>query len=1303
MRVVVTATNGVGSDATAASATTVMINGAPANTAAPAISGTPTQGQTLTASSGAWTANPAPGYTYAWQDCPDTSGNGCSTVQSGSSNQYLLLASDEGELVRVVVTATNTVGHGSATSSYTAAVTGPPVNTVPPAVTGPASAGQPLAASNGSWSGYPAPAFTYSWQDCPDSSGTGCSTIGGAVSNTYVLGTSDEGFTVRVVVKASNGVGSPVSVASATSAKVTGAPANSVAPSITGSATSGSTLSASAGTWTGDPAPSFGYVWQECTDSSGDGCNTVQSGSSTQYTLHASDEGLFVRVVVTASNGVGPGVPATSAFTAAVTGPPTAIVSPSISGTASAGDTLTASPGSWGGYPAPSYSYAWQDCTSSAGTGCTTVASGSSNQHTLLASDAGAFVRVLVTASNGIGSGASAPSATTTAVTAAPADVTAPSISGTDQQGSTLTGSPGTWSGYPAPSFGYQWEDCDPATSTCAAVATGGTSLSYTPTAADVGQTLVLSVTATNSVGHVSVASAPTAVVAVAAPGNSVLPAISGTVQQGDTLTASNGTWSNAPTSFTYAWLQCNTAGNSCAPIDGATSNTYVPVASDVGTTLRVTVTAANAAGPTSATSAASAVVLIAAPVDTVAPSISGTPGQDQLLSATNGQWANTPASYTYQWQQCDATGAGCVNIATATSGNYHAAPGDVGHTLDIVVTAHNAGGNTSAPSAPTSVIGTLPANTAPPVLSGVAQQGQALATTNGTWAGTPAPTFTYAWQRCDATGAGCTPISGANASGYTPVAGDVGFTLRATVTATNTAGSVAATSAQSAPIAIAAPSNSQPPAVSGTAVPGQALSASTGSWDNTPSAYTYQWAQCDASGNNCTPISGANGATYSVAPGDAGHTLRVTVTAANAGGSAPAVSDASAVVSTAPPANTAPPAIGGAAEQAQTLSASTGSWTNSPSSYAYQWAQCDASGNSCTAIAGANASAYTAAAGDVGHTLRVTVTATNPSGSTPAASAQTAVVSSGAPAIVTAPAISGTPQQDQELSLSNGTWSASPSSFAYQWLRCDATGAGCAAIAGATANTYVATAGDIGHALRATVTAANASGQSAASTAQTAPVGAPQVSLAAPILGKTTNLAPVSGTVLVKLPGAKTFTQLTGAVDLPLGSTIDATAGKVTLTVGLPHGQTQTGEFYDGEFVLTQTSTGMTVLTLTGGSFAGCPAPPSTTTNAPVGSTGASDGSTGGALAAAAKPKKKQPNTVVRQLWGDAHGQYTTKGRYGSAAVSGTIWLTQDRCDGTYVRVTKDNVIAVAYAHPHTRHNIKQGHHLLIPPPPVH
>jgi hypothetical protein len=140
-----------------------------------------------------------------------------------------------------------------------------------------------------------------------------------------------------------------------------------------------------------------------------------------------------------------------------------------------------------------------------------------------------------------------------------------------------------------------------------------------------------------------------------------------------------------------------------------------------------------------------------------------------------------------------------------------------------------------------------------------------------------------------------------------------------------------------------------------------------------------------------------------------------------------------------------------------------------------------------------------------------------------------------------------------------------------------------------------------------------------------------------------------------------------------------------VSITVALPNGNTQTGEFYDGEFVLTQSKGGTTIPVLTGGSFNGCP-------------TGTKSGSARDDARAAGS--KKKAGTVVRQLWGNAHGNYTTKGRYGSASVSGTIWLVQDRCDGTYIKATKDNVFVVAYAHPNKKYNVKQGQHILIPPP---
>jgi hypothetical protein len=93
------------------------------------------------------------------------------------------------------------------------------------------------------------------------------------------------------------------------------------------------------------------------------------------------------------------------------------------------------------------------------------------------------------------------------------------------------------------------------------------------------------------------------------------------------------------------------------------------------------------------------------------------------------------------------------------------------------------------------------------------------------------------------------------------------------------------------------------------------------------------------------------------------------------------------------PPANTSPPTLSGSAQQGQTLSASSGSWTGSPSSYAYQWRRCDSSGGNCTSISDATASSYTLASSDVGATIRVVVTASNSAGSASAASNPTPVV----------------------------------------------------------------------------------------------------------------------------------------------------------------------------------------------------------------------------------------------------------------------------------------------------------------------
>jgi hypothetical protein len=200
-------------------------------------------------------------------------------------------------------------------------------------------------------------------------------------------------------------------------------------------------------------------------------------------------------------------------------------------------------------------------------------------------------------------------------------------------------------------------------------------------------------------------------------------------------------------------------------------------------------------------------------------------------------------------------------------------------------------------------------------------------------------------------------------------------------------------------PTAPSPPVNTAPPTVSGTPQVGQSLVASAGSWVGAqPMGQSYRWQRCNAAGGGCAAIAGATASTYSPVGADAGGTLRVAVTAQNAAGSAIATSAVTAVVQppSAPPANSLPPTITGTAQQGQLLNASPGTWNGTqPITFTYQWKRCNATGSGCGTIGGATGSGYQLTAADVGATIRVTVTATNPVGSAAATSHATAVVQS--------------------------------------------------------------------------------------------------------------------------------------------------------------------------------------------------------------------------------------------------------------------------------------------------------------------
>jgi hypothetical protein len=195
----------------------VVVAGCAKNTSPPTISGSTVDGSTLTASPGSWTWKGSISFTYQWARC-DSSGGSCQGVSGATGSSYGLGPNDVGSTLRVLVTGTDAdgaSGASTATSAQTAVITAlKPHVTSLPSISGTTKAGQTLMSSTGLWSGTPPLSFGYQWERCGLGGGS-CLNVGSNVAS-YLLGTGDEGSTVRVVVTASNGGGSTSATSSAT-------------------------------------------------------------------------------------------------------------------------------------------------------------------------------------------------------------------------------------------------------------------------------------------------------------------------------------------------------------------------------------------------------------------------------------------------------------------------------------------------------------------------------------------------------------------------------------------------------------------------------------------------------------------------------------------------------------------------------------------------------------------------------------------------------------------------------------------------------------------------------------------------------------------------------------------------------------------------------------------------------------------------------------------------------------------------------------------------------------------------------
>ena len=274
-------------------------------------------------------------------------------------------------------------------------------------------------------------------------------------------------------------------------------------------------------------------------------------------------------------------------------------------------------------------------------------------------------------------------------------------------------------------------------------------------------------------------------------------PTITGNPVVGQVLTASQGTWTEKgpnPT-FSYQWLDCT--GSTCTPIAKGVATTYTVASADVGHTIEVAVTATNKFAKVTASSKPTATVT--APVTSLSPPTNFHSTSTQQTSVATSWTASTsPGVVGYTVYK----NGSALPPVTGTSFTFTGLT--CGTTYTFGVDAYNATQHSTQATLSTATAacstGTAPVNTGAPVVTGLAQVGSLLTTTNGTWSGTTPMTFTYQWYDCDSTGAACTPISTPSSASYTLTSTDLNHTIRAQVTAKNT---VSSASAMSAPTAV--------------------------------------------------------------------------------------------------------------------------------------------------------------------------------------------------------------------------------------------------------------------------------------------------------------------------------------------------------------------------------------------------------------------------------------------------------------------------------------------------------------------
>lgn len=575
---------------------------------------------------------------------------------------------------------------------------------------------------------------------------------------------------------------------------------------------------------------------------------------------------------------------------------------------------------------------------------------------------------------------------------------------------------------------------------------------SYTPTDTSlIGSTITLTVKASKSGFRMGTA---TASITVKPRGTLAAGtvAIIGTGEMGTAFLSTTDTWPTAPgaVSLSYQWKADG------ANISGATTNTYAPVAGDVGKDITLSVVAkTDEPGWSNSPAAVSNAVQATGTLATGTVSITGTGAVGTPLTVTGNGWPTVPADVElkYQWK----SGATPINGETGTT--YTPVPGDFGNPISVDVYATtNAKGWSQSTTASSNRI-TISATLAPGrvSISGTGTIGSPLTAATEDWPNGPGQvTLHYQWK------SGVDKV-GTDSATYNLVAGDVGSDVTVTVHAsTNAAGWHNSMDATSDPVTVTGALQAGTVSISGTGAVGSALTATPDGWPVTPTINLHHQWKLDGE-----VISGENGTSYTPVADDIGHAITVDVYATtNAHGWSHSTTASSNAVSVKGTLSAGTVSIEGTPRIGSQLEATTeGAWATGPGhiGYGFQWKSGGAP------IDAADTIYYTPSATDVGKAITVEVYVfTDDTDWNQSATVESDAVTVTGTLGTGRVSVRGTPSVSSTLTANVSGWPTIPSTveLKYQWW------AGNSAIASATNNTYVVDAGDQGKSISVCVIA---------------------------------------------------------------------------------------------------------------------------------------------------------------------------------------------------------------------------------------